>query len=392
MRDKVEIRLGRSPRSRLQDSRSGRLEETVTVAARHAAARDAQRIGRTGHRREAHRADAALGRQPVRARAPRARRRLSRRPEVLAAVRQRRHLRLHRRRRDRAATSSRSTARPNMANGRRVAFVPPAGAVQEFKVETATFDAQQGHTAGATVNVTLKSGTNKFKGDGYYHYRDEKLVGERLLPRARRPAQGAASTTSATASRSAARCSSASCTTAATRRSSSPAASGSTTSSRSPASSRCRPRRSATATSRRCSRRASVIYDPLTAVRRADGRIERQPFPGNIIPAQPHQPDRARISEVLPAAEPGRQRAGPNNYFSSNPRGDDFYSMNYRVDHVLDRQAALLRPLLAQQPRREPRQLDRRGRTASRRPATSSSASTTPSTSTTSGRCRRHRC
>src|SRR4029453_1466903 len=25
---------------------------------------------------------------------------------------------------------------PNMANGRRVAFVPPAGAVQEFKVET----------------------------------------------------------------------------------------------------------------------------------------------------------------------------------------------------------------------------------------------------------------
>ena len=29
---------------------------------------------------------------------------------------------------------------PNMANGRRVAFVPPAGAVQEFKVETATFD------------------------------------------------------------------------------------------------------------------------------------------------------------------------------------------------------------------------------------------------------------
>ncbi len=64
---------------------------------------------------------------------------------------------------------------PNMANGRRVAFVPPAGAVQEFKVETATFDAQQGHTAGATVNVTLKSGTNRFQGDGYYHYRDEAM-------------------------------------------------------------------------------------------------------------------------------------------------------------------------------------------------------------------------
>ena len=28
-----------------------------------------------------------------------------------------------------------------------------------------------------------------------------------------------------------------------------------------------------------------VIYDPLTAVRRADGRVERQPFPGNVIPS-----------------------------------------------------------------------------------------------------------
>ena len=65
---------------------------------------------------------------------------------------------------------------PNMANGRRVAFTPPAGAVQEFKVETATFDAQQGHTAGATVNVTMKAGTNQFHGDGYYHYRDEALA------------------------------------------------------------------------------------------------------------------------------------------------------------------------------------------------------------------------
>src|SRR4029450_7772886 len=77
---------------------------------------------------------------------------------------------------------------PNMANGRRVAFTPPAGAVAEFKVETATFDAQQGHTAGATVNVTMKSGTNLLRGDGYYHYRDEKLSSnDFFLERAGRP-------------------------------------------------------------------------------------------------------------------------------------------------------------------------------------------------------------
>src|ERR1044072_2434380 len=65
---------------------------------------------------------------------------------------------------------------PNMANGRRVAFVPPAGAVQEFKVETASFDAASGHTAGATVNVTLKSGTNSLKGSAYTYYRSDKLA------------------------------------------------------------------------------------------------------------------------------------------------------------------------------------------------------------------------
>ena len=46
-----------------------------------------ERIGRTGHRREAHRTDAALRRQPVRARAARSRRGVSRRPEILPAVR-----------------------------------------------------------------------------------------------------------------------------------------------------------------------------------------------------------------------------------------------------------------------------------------------------------------
>src|SRR4029450_13043660 len=55
------------------------------------------------------------------------------------------------------------------------ALVRRAGAVSEFKVETASFDAQQGHTAGANVNVTIKSGTNDLKGEGYWYYRDDKL-------------------------------------------------------------------------------------------------------------------------------------------------------------------------------------------------------------------------
>src|SRR5262249_38758995 len=57
----------------------------------------------------------------------------------------------------------------------RVAFIPPADAVQEFKVETASFDAQQGHGAGAAVNVALRSGTNALHGSVYEFVRNDVL-------------------------------------------------------------------------------------------------------------------------------------------------------------------------------------------------------------------------
>ncbi|MFB3826187.1 MAG: carboxypeptidase regulatory-like domain-containing protein [Bryobacteraceae bacterium] len=70
---------------------------------------------------------------------------------------------------------------PNMTRKRNnglpvVAFVPPADAVQEFKIQTATFDAQQGHTAGANVSVLLKSGTNQLHGTLYEFLRNDKLT------------------------------------------------------------------------------------------------------------------------------------------------------------------------------------------------------------------------
>jgi hypothetical protein len=63
----------------------------------------------------------------------------------------------------------------NGSSGNRVAFIPPADAVQEFKVETASFDAQQGHGAGAAVNVALRSGTNAFHGTLYEFVRNDVL-------------------------------------------------------------------------------------------------------------------------------------------------------------------------------------------------------------------------
>ncbi len=49
-----------------------------------------------------------------------------------------------------------------------VAFVPPQEAVGEFKVQGATYDASLGHAMGTVVNVAIKSGTNKVRGEAHW--------------------------------------------------------------------------------------------------------------------------------------------------------------------------------------------------------------------------------
>jgi hypothetical protein len=58
------------------------------------------------------------------------------------------------------------------ANGNQViaSYVPPTDIVQEFKVQTATFDAQFGQTQGGVTNISIKAGTNQFHGTAYYSF------------------------------------------------------------------------------------------------------------------------------------------------------------------------------------------------------------------------------
>jgi hypothetical protein len=61
----------------------------------------------------------------------------------------------------------------NVVSGARVGIQPPADAIQEFKVETAVYDAQLGHTGAGSVNLALKSGTNLLRGAASYFNRDD---------------------------------------------------------------------------------------------------------------------------------------------------------------------------------------------------------------------------
>ncbi|MGH9665799.1 MAG: carboxypeptidase regulatory-like domain-containing protein, partial [Bryobacteraceae bacterium] len=54
----------------------------------------------------------------------------------------------------------------------RVAFSPPQASIEEFKMQTATYDASIGHTVGSLVNVSTVSGTNQLHGEAHWFVRN----------------------------------------------------------------------------------------------------------------------------------------------------------------------------------------------------------------------------
>ncbi len=62
-----------------------------------------------------------------------------------------------------------NTGRSNLA------YVPPAEATQEFRVQTNVYDAQYGRTGGGIVNLSIKPGTNRYHGAAYEYMRRTSL-------------------------------------------------------------------------------------------------------------------------------------------------------------------------------------------------------------------------
>jgi hypothetical protein len=60
-------------------------------------------------------------------------------------------------------------------NGTNFVILPPLDAIQEFKVQTAQYSAEQGRAAGAILNATIKSGTNSVHGAVWEFFRNNVL-------------------------------------------------------------------------------------------------------------------------------------------------------------------------------------------------------------------------
>lgn len=60
-------------------------------------------------------------------------------------------------------------------NGASFAVRPPPDALAEFEVSTSNYNAELGHSAGAVVNASIKSGTNQIHGDLWEYFRNTVL-------------------------------------------------------------------------------------------------------------------------------------------------------------------------------------------------------------------------
>ncbi len=231
---------------------------------------------------------------------------------------------------------------PNMASGGRIAFVPPADAVQEFKVLTASFDAQQGGTAGANVNVAIKSGTNTLHGTLYEFIRNDKLsANDYFLNRAGRPRD-------------------------ALRYNRFGGSVGGPVWFPKLYDGRNRtffffayeglrdvfPEPGLFTVPTEAERRGDlsallsqgiVIYNPFSGVKEGS-RIRRTPFANNIIDPKLISPVAANYLKLYPLPNITGDSQGRNNYVTANPRSDTFHSETYRFDHRLtDKQSLFFR-------------------------------------------------
>jgi hypothetical protein len=192
---------------------------------------------------------------------------------------------------------------PDSTRGR-YNFSPPVDAVEEVKIQTNTYDAQYGRTGGGIVNITLKTGANDLHGRVWNFYKNDVLNANNALNNTLgqdRPPYianqyGALAT--------------------------GPIRKSKTFFMAALEGLRERvpfPITTSVPTEREkrgdFSQSGLTIYDPLTT-RTVDGRLVRDPFPGNVIPAERINPTALQIlQQVYPAPNVPGQRL--NNY--ANP-------------------------------------------------------------------------
>ena len=206
-----------------------------------------------------------------------------------------------------------------------IALVPSVDAVQEFKVKTSTFSAEFGHSAGAVINATIKSGTNQYRGALFEFLRNDKLDANNFFQNAagqpRQPFHqnqfGAAiggpivhDRTFFFADYQG------------TRQSS---VSGTSITDIPPAALRAGD----------FSHVGIVIYDPATRRIGPSGLVVADPLPGNVIPMSRMNPSSVATQALLPLPNFGAAGALSRNYFRSAAKSSNTDQGDVRIDETI---------------------------------------------------------
>jgi Carboxypeptidase regulatory-like domain len=210
-------------------------------------------------------------------------------------------------------------------------YVPPQGLVQEFRVQTATFDASLGNTEGGVTNLVLKSGTNQFHGEAYYVKTPRSMFANDYFANANNIPLTDFSYTRWAAS-----------------------AFGPIIRNKTfftygyEAIPEARPRNNGTPSVPTEKMRNGdfsellalgpqyQLYNPFTARSAAGGRVQRDPFPGNIIPRELMNPVALNVLDYIARPRTAGAADGSGNFQRPEMKEETEYgSHTVRVDHNL---------------------------------------------------------
>ncbi|MDX2268028.1 MAG: TonB-dependent receptor [Bryobacter sp.] len=217
----------------------------------------------------------------------------------------------------------------------RVAFSPPQTSIAEFKVQTSAFDASAGFSLGSNVNVTTKSGTNELHGEFHEWLRHSKLDSRTIFQN--RVGQGIPIYQDNRFGASAGApvvipklYNGKNKTFWFFGFEANPFGSGISSTSTVPT---AEMRRGDLSPLLRLNA-GNQIYDPLTTRAAANGRFQRQPIPGNIIPASRLD----AVAQNMLNAWPQPNQAGTadfrNNFFLANKVLETYWAWIARLDHT----------------------------------------------------------
>jgi hypothetical protein len=225
-------------------------------------------------------------------------------------------------------------------------YIPSVDAVEEFKVKTSSFSAEYGHSAGYTMNATIKSGTNEYHGAAYDFLRNDKLDANNFVsnysgkPKAefrqnqfgatlggpmRLPHYNGRDRTFFFVDYEGLRI-------------------------RQASSSSLLDVPPAAFRTGDFSGQPAIIYDPATRVLGSNGVVADTPFPGNKIPTARLDPTALLFQTIFPAVNTGAATALSRNFLANSPQSTDRNQGDLKIDQrISDKNNLMARVSLSNQ-------------------------------------------